>query len=319
MNKMIKFGLLFLAIVVTLGVINNMVFASSENKPVYLVFDSTVQNSLPKNFRSTSQPLLANAKFSSKGYEQLHLIGSAQFSAGQLKLVLAHVTSLAPIIIVDLRQEAHGYLNQDAISWYGYRNINNIAKSARTIEFEQAKLLNALSEAQTVTVYQIKEKFVDGDITVSPTTIAVDSVMSEQVLAEKLNLAYKRFYVADHHQPTNAQMDDFIEFYRQLPRHNRPWIYFHCRGGKGRTAMFMVLVDMMNNAKTVSFNDMILRQIAIGGIDLRKMPSTKSYKYKLAIKRFKFLKTFYQYSKENHDQFRTLWSDWLNQTHAQTR
>ena len=42
------------------------------------------------------------------------------------------------MLIVDLRQESHGFLNGNAISWYGTRNAANEGKIGRQIEAEQS-------------------------------------------------------------------------------------------------------------------------------------------------------------------------------------
>ena len=47
------------------------------------------------------------------------------------------------IYIVDLRQENHGFFNNDAVSWYGKRDWANIGKSREEIIRQEMNLLKA--------------------------------------------------------------------------------------------------------------------------------------------------------------------------------
>ncbi|HLB58232.1 MAG TPA: hypothetical protein VJL60_05410, partial [Gammaproteobacteria bacterium] len=140
--------------------------------------------------------------------------------------------------------------------------------------------------------------------------IRVQNVKSEQQLTSEYHVSYKRFYVEDFHRPDDLDTDRFVSLAKNTPANT--WLYFHCRAGRGRTTTFMAMYDMMRNAKTVSFDDIIGRQLAIGGSDLRDLPNKNSFKYKYATERLTFLKNFYKYSKENNDDFSTTWLQWRN-------
>lgn len=282
-------------------------FAKS-NQPL-LVIDADAQTVVPKKMRTTSDALPVDAHINQTGLNQLHLIGSAQFSATSLQKVMQQL-KLQRVTIVDLRQESHGYLNEEAISWYGLHDAANADKSTASIMKDEAKRLDALQHKEIATVHLILDKTEDGVIQKTKRLkIKVDAVRSEETLAQQYQLGYHRLYVQDFHAPSENEVDHFIELMKQ--RASDEWLYFHCRGGSGRTTEFMAMVDMMQNAKTVSFDDILERQAALGGKDLRELPPEDSYKYPAAVERLAFLKTFYQYCQTNTDHYKTRWSDYL--------
>src|SRR5205823_3844423 len=70
-------------------------------------------------------------------------------------------------------------------------------------------------------------------------------------------------------------------------------LHFHCRGGKGRTAVFMALFDMLRNARRDSFDAVIERQAALGAYDLRRLPEEGNPKFPFAKERWSFLSRFH--------------------------
>lgn len=278
-----------------------------------LVLDARNAAHLAKNFRMSSSSVKKPERLNLTGLSDLHMMGSAQFSELGLKSALDRVGAKSAMII-DLRQESHGYLNGNAISWYGKRNAANEGKTSKTIELEQAHLLAGLDRQEKVKAYKIKERSEDGGIeNAQPVEFAVHQVLSESDLADKYHLAYHRYYVQDHHAPDDKTVDKFVSSVKNVSASK--WIYIHCRGGSGRTTTFMSMYDMMHNAKTVSFDDILARQLAIGGKDLQKLPAEDSYLYKDAVKRLDFLKEFYEYAKANNDNFESTWSEWAK-THS---
>jgi protein-tyrosine phosphatase len=292
---------------ITIMLSSALVFAKITH--TLLVTDMANDSVLPKHFRTTSD-VLPDAALPSTGLASLHSAGSQQFSSAGLKAALAKIPSKS-IIIVDLRRESHGYLNGGAVSWYGPQNAANENKSPEQIKKSESRLLGRVEKSRFRWVYEITEKTDDGFIErVNKDFVRVNSVASEQELADKNHLGYKRFYVEDYHAPEEADATRFVNFINHLPENT--WLYFHCRAGKGRTTTFLSMYDMMKNAKQVSFEDILKRQAALGGEDLMKLPNKKAYKYKAAVHRLNFLKKFYEYAKTNNDDFSTTWSQWLH-------
>ena len=56
----------------------------------------------------------------------------------------------------------------------------------------------------------------------------------------------------------------------------------------------------MKNAKKIDFNDIMNREILIGGLNLLEDKN-----------RAQFIKKFYNYALQDHDDFNTTWSQWL--------
>lgn len=276
-----------------------------------LVLDMRNAPQVPKNFRSVNETLPND--INAAGLYDLHMAGGAQFSRASFYAILSRLHA-KHITVIDLRQESHGMLDNNAVSWYGIHNAANTSKTPEQIEEAQAALLKALSEEKVAKVENILEKSDVGQIKKTKTIeYLVHETSSERELMNALKQHYQRIYVQDFHAPTAAEVDRFIIFARSLPKNN--WIYFHCRGGRGRTTMFMTMYDIMHNAKKVSLDDILKRQVALGGKNLEELPAKKNFKYPCAANRLEFVKQFYEYAKNNNDNFKTTWSEWF-QSHS---
>ncbi|OGT61401.1 MAG: hypothetical protein A3F14_00745 [Gammaproteobacteria bacterium RIFCSPHIGHO2_12_FULL_43_28] len=294
-------------VVVILIAMSAYAYAKSDRPLLVIDMEDTV--ALPKKFRTTADPLPRSAHVNQYGLDQLHVIGSAQFSAESLQQAVQQL-KLQKMMIVDLRQESHGYLNGNAVSWYGQHDAANENKTAAQIERDEAKRLQALREKTNTTVNLILDKTEDGIILKTKRVkFPVYRILSEADLAKLYNYDYHRMYVQDFHAPSPIEVDKFINVVKT--RASDDWIYFHCRGGSGRTTELMVMIDMMKNAKCVSFEDILARQTALGGKDLTELPPEDSYKYAAAVLRLAFLKNFYRYCQTVDENFSLSWSAWV--------
>lgn len=296
------------AIVVIVMLSSAMVFAKITH--TLLVLDMRNDHELPFRFRTTSDNLPVDVTYQQDGLAELHAAGSQQFSSEGLKAALEKIPSKS-VVIIDLRRESHGILNGNGVSWYGPQNAANENKTTEQIKVSEARLLTRLKKSRFRWVHEIIEKTDDDYVDKTHQEfMRVQNVKSEQQLAAEYHAGYKRFYVEDFHRADDEDVDQFVRFAKHIP--DNTWLYFHCRAGRGRTTSFMAMYDMMRNAKKVSFDDILGRQLAIGGSDLRELPEKHSFKYKYATERLKFLKNFYQYAKENNDDFSTTWRQWLD-------
>lgn len=280
---------------------SNLVHASIHKNPV-LVFDAINAYSLPRNFRSSSNIL--PQELDHRGFKELRSSGSGQFSELELKKMLTEI-SAPDLVIVDLRQESHGFLNGNAISWYKIYNDNNKGKTHKKIEQDQLALLTELSYQSKIKIHSMRKLLAPKSIQLEELSLKPKNVISEPVLLknyQKKIMHFKRFYITDHYAPTVSNINSFINFIKKLPKDS--WLHFHCRAGKGRTTVFMVIYDILHNAKHVSLEQIFKRQ-AIGGKDLRVLPAKDSYKYAQALLRLKLIEKFYAYCKSNHDNFKT--------------
>ena len=258
-------------------------------KQPLLVIDALNVPEMPTNFRTTAMSFPEEANLTQQGLLQLKAIGSAQFSQQGLSQVINLIHS--PITIIDLRQESHGFIDGNAVSWYASRDWANIDKTPTEVEQDQQQRLAELAKQTRFTLNKITNKNTDGQvISFKSTVFNVKEVMPETELAKQLNLGYLRLYITDGWIPDSIQVDRFVALVKTLPKDT--WLYFHCRAGKGRTTSFMSMYDMMRNAKEVSFNNIIQRQYRLGGIDLAKMPSTNSYNILWKLSVFIFCRIF---------------------------
>lgn len=274
-----------------------------------LVLDMRNSPELPKHFRIISNSLPDS--INSKGLSDLHAAGGGQFSRASLEKILSKLHT-KNLLVIDLRQESHGMLNGNAISWYGKRNAANADKTRNEIDEDQSRLLTALGEEEVAVVSKILKKSADGAIEkVKPTEYMVHQTSAEKDLVTNMKLRYKRIYVQDYHAPSDKEVDRFLAIVSTVPANK--WIYFHCRAGVGRTSVFLTMYDMLHNAKKVSFEDILARQVALGGKDLTAFPAKKHFKYPWAVERLDFIKKFYQYAHDNKDGYKTSWSQWVKE------
>lgn len=269
-----------------------MVFASYTK--TMFVLDRSNLHELPRYFRKMTE---------------LKISGGGQYSHAGFASILRYL-DVKQLVVIDLRQESHGFLNGQAVSWYGVHNANNSKKSKDQIERDQAKLLAEVAKKKQMMVDRVGQKSEEGRIKkLKPILVAVKSVQSESDWLKEQGQLYFRLYVQDFHAPKASEVDRFIEIFKTLPKEQ--WIYFHCRAGIGRTTVFMALYDMLLNAKLDSFDEIMDRQVAMGGKDLRKLIHHSHFKHQWHKERLNFLNDFYQYARDNQDGFETSFSAWL--------
>jgi hypothetical protein len=218
--------------------------------PVLHVFDHiTDTRTLPSQFRTSDELLeIANQQnITSHGLEGLNIAGGQQFSVAQFNAVKDRLPHLA--IVVDLRQECHHFLNDLPVSWYGQGNAANLYKTPEQIQKEEKKLRKSLKPSSVVEVsHVLKESSSGSVIGLNTTRVVVHNTSDERHVVQHVNnITYQRFYITDHHGPSVTEVDRFVEFVLQWNRTHpvstsRPYIYFHCRGGFGRTTSFMSMV-----------------------------------------------------------------------------
>ena len=280
---------------------------------------------LPRQFRSCLDSLKAAPNPPSvKGLKEINASGSAQPSRGQLVAVLASTRVRQPLIVVDLRQESHGFLHVKpalygetaiAIGWFAERDWMNVGKGLVSIEVDQRRRLTAAARTPDLSVSWILTKTAeDGICTADALTVNPSAFASEREVVEELGLGYLRLPTTDHVRPRDAEVDEFVHFASKLPRD--AWLHFHCRGGDGRTTTFLMMHDAMCNAPDVAVDDIVRRQFLLGGSDLDKKPDPASFAYPFALERTEFARHFYAYVCAAKPGGYTLtWSAWVANAH----
>ncbi len=240
---------------------------------------------------------------------QLNISGSAQPNLKDFEYIIAKAKQIVKnynkIFLVDLRQEPHALLNDNAVSWFGFRN-----QVSNTLEQD---LILQLSLLKTAKVCRVVDKLEDGVFMPKHcSSVAIHKVITEQQAVEGLGVKYQRFIVTDHFAPNDEQVDLFVQFMKKLPSNS--WVHFHCRGGHGRTTTFMVLYDIINNAHLLSLNDILERQHNLSGTKLSTTQFKnirKKWKEPAATARYSFIKKFYKYVLDPKGYIKCNWSEWV--------
>ena len=283
--------------------------AEPEPGVAILKVDRDDRYQLPKDFRTSNDQFKKTPKDgklpSREGMDTLYVSGSSIFS----QLEFAQMVQKLPadrLTIVDLRLESHGYLNGMAVSWYGPYNTANVGKKPAQVEKLEKELLNQTLNGITSVAR------LNGDKSVGATIdLKVTQAMTEKELVTDLfGVKYYRVQCPDYVKPSNENVDQFLAFYKLLPRD--AWLHFHCHAGEGRTTVFMAMVDMLRNGQKVSYEDIMKRQTLIGGQDIRTATSSDPWKKKIYAERAQFTKDFYDYVKQNPE-LNVSWTQWAKQ------
>ncbi len=284
------------------------------NEPLLIVNSLTTSSTLPSRFRiaASLKQQEEESYISSEGLDVLKTSASSQFSIEELRAIKIEL-AVDKLIIVDLRKEPHGYINNYAVSWYTPKNLVNANLSlSEALQDEKERLGNVKTQTQ-LNLHKILEKGAGSDYaTMLQLPTAVHYVCSEEELCHDMNLGYFRIAVTDHLRPTDEMVDRFIILIQTIPENTH--LHFHCSAGAGRATTFMSMYDMIKNANTVSFEEIIERQSRLGGTHLLQPPAPTSWKYRHHFERQAFLKRFYVYARENEDDFTTSFSEWNHRT-----
>lgn len=274
----------------------------SAEEPIQLILNMKNEEALPRNFRTTRDPAKDPSQAESvnwQGLSPLQASASGQFSLKSLH-ALRLAISVPKILILDLRQESHGFLNGIAVSWWGEKNWANLSKTEEEIEKDESERLQELAQKRK-TILIVDQK---------PCVIEAQEIKTERQLVLAEGLDYYRLPVLDHARPQDEAVDRFIRLIRQLP--SDVWLHIHCAAGAGRSTLFMAMYDILKNAKQVSLEDILFRQFLIGGKNFLFLSEKEEWKVPLLLESVEFLQNFYQYCRERNDEEES-WSSWSSQ------
>ena len=218
--------------------------------------------------------------------------GSAAFTRDQLQNTIKFVgmtNSLKNFVVVDLRNEPHGFINGELpISLFSLPF--NWAKA----EFARGKM-PALPRLSTIREH-------DGAI-VRSHVFNVERVVDERTFVENLGATYVRLPTKDHRVPEDYVTEAFVKLYQQAPTRSNTGLHlhFHCRAGRGRTSLFMIMLHMMHMASCCpsvgpagALEKLSALHVGLGSKDiLANPPSTlEPIRRSLSIARTRFLRDF---------------------------
>uniref|UniRef100_I2Q3D3 Tyrosine specific protein phosphatases domain-containing protein n=1 Tax=Desulfovibrio sp. U5L TaxID=596152 RepID=I2Q3D3_9BACT len=273
-----------------------------------LIFDSIREQGLPNHFRTMAGPFAppVGQTPSRLGLESLLASGSEQPSLSELATSIRQLAKT--VTVIDLRQESHAYLGEHPVSWYGTKNWANQGKSLAEVEDDEGARLEALSKSHAALVSRVYAKDPEGRLsTVRVEEMDYGLAQTERQATRSLGLGYLRLAVTDHMRPLDADVDRFLALVRVLAPNT--WLHFHCHAGDGRTTTFLLLYDMLRNAKVLNLEEMAARQHLLGGVDLLHTPHT-DWKEALYNGRAAFLGRFFDYAR-TRDPRTTSWSEHL--------
>lgn len=271
---------------------------------------------LPKRFRTTRGKIPQT--YNTMGLATLNMSGSGQFSSSQFKALLNYLADLgispSQLVVVDLREEPHAFLNGHAFGWYAKGAWHTHGDPVAVVMNNERERLAELSLGQTAILRKIVGKNKKGEPHLLTTkSYVITSLMTEEQLVIAAGAQYVRLPITDHRRPEDKVVDQFLELIKRLP--SDAWLHWHCHGGRGRTSVAMVMYDMVRNP-TLSRKAIIDRQVALGSIDIRERSNGfKSHKYPNEDARHAFINRFYDYLHAPDGYGVMSWTKWVAAHH----
>jgi len=261
------------------------------------VIDLPDERLLPLSWRWTEK---ADGK-KNPGLETLMASGSGQFSRDQFYAVREQLAG-KDVVVVDLRQEPHTFLNGAAVSW-GPPDIIGANHSAGEVERTEESWTERLAAGKFATLTAFAPGALADTKSWQKISLKLDirEALTERRMVEEAHWRYLRIAMSDTVYPRDQDIDRFVAFIADLEQ-EQPWMYFHCDTGGNRTTLFLTLYDMMKNYVRASRPAIIARQRRLGGIDLLAG--------KQEVEREDLLERFYSYCWQCGPLFRRSWSSW---------
>jgi protein-tyrosine phosphatase len=307
------FGFLFVPAVLlaaTLVQKNPPVRPADADSPVAIWdIDLKLANALPRNFRTTDDPLKASKGETpaTTGLSDLRASGSGEFTPEGLKRLLARTRG--PVTVFDLRQETHIFVNGLPVSWYASRDWANVGRSQSAIEADEDSRVQSLRPGSEIDIRPGEAVKKGNANSAEPQRVKVKSASTERDVVRGAGSGYVRITVTDHARPLDDEVDRFILAVRALPQDG--WAHFHCEAGRGRTTTFMVLYDILRNATRVSLEDIVRRQKILGyDYDVLQRPGPGDWRAPYTNDRIAFVRAFYDYARANPNGRPRLWTEW---------
>ena len=277
---------------------------------IMLVRDLPPAEKLPDNFRTMDMLSTAlkeaGSPVSTEGLDSLRASGSAELWESAFPVLKKHFGG--NLILVDLRQESHGFLNGAPVVWYlPPGDWINLGKTRDETLQDERDRLAGLGREKTVRIHD--DDWIPSRIQGPGKSEKVLSVASEEELARRSGIHYFRLTVPDHMRPSDEDVDRFINLVRGLRAGD--WLHFHCHAGMGRTTTFLVMYDMLKNAGQVTLDDIVARQAAAGPhYNVFRNESGPPWE-EVFREREAFVRQFYEYAKAFRAGSNASWTEWL--------
>jgi len=237
------------------GLSHAAVFSDEYNEPIKLL-DRPMKHldmEFPSSYRMLGESF-EYSKYKNKtldlyGLDKLNISGSAQFSVPQLENVMLDVVKHNPkikkLIVLDLRQESHGFIEGKPFRFHMPRNEINAKVDPESILERERKLLDELINDKSNKQVHIRysnridsgEKFsLNHYISFQTNDIKSESEVVDALCSKigghtGVDIVYERFYVLDHSRPSDADIERFVDMFESIGE--TVWVHIHCAAGKG--------------------------------------------------------------------------------------
>lgn len=233
--------------------------------------------------RTMADAIQSHEKVDLRGLRDLQASGGPAIDFQDLQKKLSAVSQ--PIMIVDGIGDEHGYVKGIPTIFFGYY----------CKERDQLR-------------YRLRRLIFTGTPSIRP-----DLVVPEEEMAKRYGFGYTHINIYSQEE---GAVDKFVSLVDTLPKN--VWFHFHCRGGRGRTSMMLVMFDIMHNAPQVSLADIVKRQHLLGSQNLFDVSPWKrsTYSPETLQRRKHFIEQFYDFICQRKAGGVQRWSDWQRQEAA---
>ncbi|MFN7710322.1 MAG: hypothetical protein ACK5O7_05140 [Holosporales bacterium] len=260
-------------VMAVLGALMGLTGCKEEQHQAPLILDThNVKTVEPRNFRMIPQGK-ARQDISTVGIRQVHASGSGQFNAVGLQWIQQQLSAIGVqprhVVMVDLREEPHGFAAGQAISWYAPNNHYNLGISWQEARAQEETLLQQLAQQPRIEVIQLRKFNEDHlrqgqKISLSSQNLATEA----RLIADQKDMRYERAPISDHNAPEPRDVDQLVALF--VTATPQTWFHFHCRAGHGRTTTALILYDIWLNAgqNNITLEEINDRHRRLGGADI---------------------------------------------------
>lgn len=234
------------------------------------------------NFRTMQDEIVSSQSVDLTGLRELSASGGPILDFPILKKKLNYVKK--PIFIIGLA-EHQGFIKGIPVSFFGYHRKKPGLR------------------------YFLRRIFFTGTPHMKP-----ECIVQESQMAKIYGFSYQTIRINSRYVTSDHAVDMFVAFIDALPKD--AWIHFHCRHGKGRASVALVMFDILKNAPQVALEHIFQRQHLLGSVNLSntaKWRKNSTYPSQILIKRKQFLQDFYIFICQRKAGGIQTWSAWRKQ------